>query len=156
MGLHDCSVDGVCCDCLSCRSARPGQAGESLCWLPVMLVQPRSICQHSPKAMAGFETSSHAVGAPACRPSWLVMLAIDGVAPQAKMKQQRTRRFLSAFTAALSLKYEAEVNSMRATFVHSNTWQTYLQGLTCSACFIWSASSSWQWNDGLNSRGVSS
>lgn len=37
------------------------------------------------------------------------MIAIDGVAPQAKMCQQRTRRFMSAHTERLRKGIEKEV-----------------------------------------------
>ncbi len=47
-----------------------------------------------------------------CRPQRLLMIAIDGVAPQAKMCQQRTRRFMSAHTERLRRKIEIEVSSM--------------------------------------------
>lgn len=39
------------------------------------------------------------------------MIAIDGVAPQAKMCQQRTRRFMSAHTEQLRKGIEKEVSS---------------------------------------------
>ena len=39
------------------------------------------------------------------------MIAIDGVAPQAKMCQQRTRRFMSAHTEHLRKGIEKEVLS---------------------------------------------
>lgn len=39
------------------------------------------------------------------------MIAIDGVAPQAKMCQQRTRRFMSAHTEYLRKGIEKEVPS---------------------------------------------
>ena len=37
------------------------------------------------------------------------MVAIDGVAPQAKMCQQRTRRFMSAHVEQIRKKTEMEV-----------------------------------------------
>ena len=43
------------------------------------------------------------------------MIAIDGVAPQAKMCQQRTRRFMSAHTERLRRKIEAEVSCIKQT-----------------------------------------
>lgn len=39
------------------------------------------------------------------------MIAIDGVAPQAKMCQQRTRRFMSAHTEHLRKGIEKEVST---------------------------------------------
>ncbi|KAL0046758.1 hypothetical protein WJX82_009320 [Trebouxia sp. C0006] len=44
-----------------------------------------------------------------CRPQRLLMIAIDGVAPQAKMCQQRTRRFMSAHTERLRKGIEKEI-----------------------------------------------
>ncbi len=40
------------------------------------------------------------------------MIAIDGVAPQAKMCQQRTRRFMSAHTERLRKGIENEVSAV--------------------------------------------
>ncbi|GAX74491.1 hypothetical protein CEUSTIGMA_g1940.t1 [Chlamydomonas eustigma] len=45
----------------------------------------------------------------ATRPTNLVVLAVDGVAPRAKMAQQRTRRFLSAHVAEVTERVEQEV-----------------------------------------------
>lgn len=42
------------------------------------------------------------------------MIAIDGVAPQAKMCQQRTRRFMSAHTEHLRKGIEKEVSAETA------------------------------------------
>ena len=47
-----------------------------------------------------------------CRPQRLLMVAIDGVAPQAKMCQQRTRRFMSAHTERLRKGIEKEVSAV--------------------------------------------
>ena len=47
------------------------------------------------------------------------MIAIDGVAPQAKMCQQRTRRFMSAHTEHLRKGIEKEVLS-RISFCYSH------------------------------------
>ena len=41
----------------------------------------------------------------------MVMIAIDGVAPQAKICQQRTRRFMSAHTEQLRKGIEKEASS---------------------------------------------
>ena len=56
-----------------------------------------------------FKILKSKTSAPARRPRRLLMVAIDGVAPQAKLKQQRTRRFMSAHVEALRASLEEEV-----------------------------------------------